>query len=92
MKITTNNQYRPFLYWHELTSKEQGEFDYERVEEDTFFRYKGWVYSLSDIMLCPAQAEEFKGWTGYHSDSYYSGVVIKLSDCGDMVKVGHYLS
>jgi hypothetical protein len=31
-------------------------------------------------------------WDGYHSDSFFSGVLVKYSRCGDAVKVATYFS
>ena len=92
MKIITNNHWNNFLYWYELTEKEQAEFDWiENPDEHTFFRYRGWVYSLDDFML-PNHVEELEEWDGYRSDSFFSGVLIKLSDDGEMYQVGTYIS
>lgn len=33
---------------------------------------------------------DFKGWDGYASDSYFSGVLIKLSRDGEEYMVGTY--
>lgn len=84
LKIVTNNQERPLLYWDELTTKEKAEFDYldteDKQQEAQFFRYRGWIYSLDGFMRC--EAKELSKWHGYASDSYFSGVLIKLSEDG----------
>jgi len=100
MKIKTNHNYRPCLYWHDLTDAEQKEHAdaYDDVQESTFFRYKGWVYDLSDFLCVNnvlhgrGQDHELFGWDGYHNDSFFSSVLVKYSDCGDAVKVGLALS
>lgn len=98
LKIITNNQYRPVLYWDELTTKEQEEYAYlndsesgEEVNDCSFFRYREWCYFLGDFMRVDNNAP-FKGWDGYHSDGFFSGVLVKYSNCGDAVKVGRYFS
>jgi len=50
LKIITNNQYRPVLCWENLTAKECAEFDKEVFYNSSFFRYRGWVYTLEDFM------------------------------------------
>jgi len=98
LKIITNNQYRPVLYWDELTTKEQEEYAYlndsesgEEVNDCSFFRYREGCYFLGDFMRVDNNAP-FKGWDGYHSDGFFSGVLVKYSSCGDAVKVGRYFS
>jgi hypothetical protein len=94
MEIKTNHQYRPTLYWFELTDKEKAEYDYEDAQEWSYFRYRGWTYTMADFMRLNHDdpGMPFKGWDGYHGDSYFSGVVIKISNCGEAVKVGRYYS
>ncbi len=91
MEIKTNHQWREFIYWHELTEKEQQEFDYMDIEEQenvTFLRYRNWVYSLD----CFMRSDSFPQWDGYHGDSFFSGVLIKLSNDGSMYKIATYYS
>ena len=93
MKIITNNHWRTFLYGYELTDKERAEFDWIDPEEfdcHSFFRYRGWVYSLSEFM--PAGFLQDATWDGYKGDSFFSGVAIKLSDDGEQYKVALVLA
>ena len=100
MKITTNNNWRLFLNFDELTAAEQSGFDWMNEEEQecgSFFRYRCAVYSLSDFMVLgrhgSAAPKEFNGWDGYASDSFFSGVLIKVDeDFGDTYKVATYIS
>lgn len=88
MKIKTNNVPRHVVYWHELTEKEQNEFTdddpvfedvAERLEDSIYFRYRGRVYSLSDFMRAlPHGYFENAGWSGYLSETAFSGVVVKV--------------
>ena len=91
LTIRTNGQYRPVLCWENLTEKEKSEYDIETFYNSSFFRYRGWVYTLEDFMRVDNNAP-FTGWDGYHSDSFFSGVLVKYSSCGDAVKVATYLS
>lgn len=98
LKIRTDNKYRPILDWSQLTEKEQEEYAY--LEESGycgFFRYKKWCYFLGDFMRVDyntpfKENTPFKGWDGYHNDSFFSGVLVKYSECGDAVKVATYIS
>ena len=94
LTIITNNQYRNLMYGYELTKEEQKEFDYlDDIEDSTYFKYKGQIYSLDNFMRIENHPDkEFSSYDGYHSDSYFSGVLIKLSDCGEAVKVARYYS
>lgn len=88
LEIRTNNVPRFTLDWWDLTPKEQAEFDYIKDGEGTFFRYKGWTYDLGEFMRCTS--DELKGWDGYVSDTFFSGVLVKLVDAGEKVIVGQY--
>jgi len=92
MKIITNHQWRPFLYSDELTPEEQGDFDYvDDIAESTFLRYRGVVYDAGEFMRT-SEDGDLAAWDGYHGSSYFSGVLIKISDCGDMYKIATCLS
>lgn len=84
MQVITNNQWRPLLDWHELTTSEQAQFDYITDESGTFIRYRGACYDLSEFVRC----EQMPEWDGIASDTYFSATVIKLSRDGEYVKVG----
>ena len=96
IKIITDNKYRPVLYWHDLTPKEQEEYAYlEAVDKgfDVFFRYRKWCYYLGDFIRVDNNAPlPLKGWDGYHADSFFSGVLVRYSECADAVKVATYIS
>lgn len=85
MRIVTNNQPRPIVYWHELTQKEKQEFDYLTEDNmEMFFRYKGWVYSLSDFIRDGTPEE----WDGSMGQSYFDAVLVKIIDSESII-VGH---
>ncbi len=62
-------------------------------EEEPYFNYKGNKYFLSEILAVnnsihnPNPPEWQKGFDGYMSDSFFSGILVKFSDCGDAVQV-----
>ena len=83
--IKTNNVPRDTFYIWQLTDKEQKQikekFDYyteEELEEQSFFKYQGYWYSLSEFLRVENDGT-FRGWHGYHSDSYFSGLLVKLA-------------
>ena len=94
LTIKTNNQYRDLRYRNEVPEPVlSSQFDH-MAEEDAlagFFEYCGHWYHLSDFMRIDHN-EDLKDWSGYASDSAFSGVVIKLSRDGESVKCGTYFS
>ena len=70
------------------------QFDYQDADEclDGFFEYQGHWYHLDQFMTVPALSDDLKGWDGYHSDSAFSGVLIKLSRDGEQVMIATYFS
>ena len=99
LTIRTNGHYRPVLDWYDLLPKEQEEYAYLEEDGGSFFRYRGWTYFIGDFMrvggdfMRVGNEPHFIGeWDGYHSDSFFSGVLVKYSNCGDAVKVATYIS
>lgn len=99
VKIFGNNHDVPIIYGYQLSDKWKKEFDYYDNEEEldgaTFFKYKGWIFDLCEFIAirgnhpfeeCPIKFD------GYKSDTFFSGVLIKLSDDGESVKVYTYYS
>lgn len=110
LTIITNNVPRDIVYGYELSHDERKEFDYLhwREEQDDgyyhqFFRYKGEVYDLDDFQgtreWVGYNAPDFKGWHGYQSDSFFSGILVRYPETEDhreldweRVIVGRYYS
>ena len=91
--IKTNNQWRDLVYRHDVPAKVLADqFDYQDAEEvlDGFFHYHGEWYHLDQFMHSDNPA--FGDWQGVASDSFFSGVVIKLSKDGEQIKIGTYIS
>ena len=97
--ITTNNQPRELMYLSDFSEAEQQQIrsDYDWMEPEDlecnygFFRYRSSVYHLQDFVRVTG-ADELQDWDGYHSDSYFSGVLIRLTEDCDHVVVGRYCS
>ena len=91
LRIITNHQPRPLLTrWDVPEGVLASELDWIDPEEPgSFFCYRGRWYELSEFMVAPTGLAD---WHGAAADSYFSGVVIRLSDDGEEVTVGTYLS
>lgn len=96
MTIKTNHKPRPIIYGFELTPKERADFDYydsEELDHASFFRYKGQVYDLSEFQrITPCDDSPVTKWHGIMITSYFSSLLIRLSDCGESVTVGAFYS
>jgi len=94
MKIVTNNVPRFTVNGFDLTKRERAEFDHyspEELNSAVFFRYRESVYDLAEFMRVQDEAGDLKGWHGYASYSYFSGVVVKFVDAyAESVIVGKY--
>jgi len=43
--------------------------------------YKGYLHAFDDFVVVPPNSElEKDGWEAYHSDTFFSGVVLKTQD------------
>ena len=93
LQIKTNYHFRPILAFFELTEKEQKDLTdrYENIEESAFFRYKNYVYDLSDFTK-PYQYSPFAAFSGYLSETLFSGILIRLSPCASAVQVFYFFS
>ena len=95
--IITDNKWKPFKYLFEVPFKVvKDNFDYMldskgEVEDnylDGFFKYRNTWYHTS---MFTANRSAVKGWHGIHSDSFFSGVLIQMSDDGEAYKVATFL-
>jgi hypothetical protein len=94
MQIISNNQTREIVYGYALPQQWRNEFDYynsEDLDSAAFFKYKNQYYDLNEFMRTP-DTLKLLGWHGISNDSYFSGILIRLSDCGDAVTVARYYS
>ena len=93
IEIIGNGHEKPLLSWHELTEKEKKEFDYDGMENDLFFRYRNWIHTLSDIMYIDKNTPAWmQAFDGYSSDSFFSGILVTLTEDSDYIKVYTYIS
>lgn len=95
IRIKTNRQWRQFLYGYELTEKQAADFDYIDSEDfptHNFIKYKGMIYDYGEFMTCSTLPRDnpLTDWHGHHSDSFFSGVVIRTSSDGEMYQIGTF--
>ena len=96
MKVITNNHLRQHTYGFELSPAEKAEFDFlDDIDERLFIRYKGEL--LLDEFLVIEETmllhhPEFKGWHGYMSDSYFSGLLIRYSEDYESFQIATYIN
>ena len=100
MIIKTNSVPRDVLFWYELTDAERAEFDYldfDTAQSDaSFFRHRGVVYDLGEFIhinktVAPhPQRQGWENWDGYHSDSYFSGILVRYVQDFERVIVATY--
>jgi hypothetical protein len=91
LTIKTDRKWRQFQYRHDVPDKVlQSEFDHLPEEFDGFFKYRRWWFHVSDFIRIPLEASELKGWHGYAPDSFFSGVLIKVSEDGELFQVATY--
>lgn len=98
--IKTNNHWREFAYrddvpddvlasqfdWTNKAHEEHGDYS------DGFLQYKGHWYHLDDFMRFSSPGHPFTEWHGYSSDTFFSGVLIRLSDDGERYQIATYTS
>jgi len=90
-KVTTNNHWREFYLRSDVPEKVL-ESEFEHLSEDDctgFIKYRGWWMHVSEFMLC-GRNSPFWEWHGYTSDTYFSGIVIKLSEDCERYQIGMY--
>ena len=101
LTIKTNNQPRKLRSFHDFSPAEQlkmcEHFDWmdndELVTSHSFFKYRDNFYHLSEFLnLTPLAPSELQDWHGYSSDSYFSGILVRLVDDNESVVVATYFS
>ena len=88
--VTTNRHWRQFRYRDEVpASVLAGDLDW--TDEDNFdgyIHYKGYWYHLSEFMSHSPD----DSWDGSKADSFFSGVVIRLSEDGEEYQIGTWIA
>lgn len=98
LTITTDNKFKFFISWDDLTKAQKEDFDYMDNEDKysaSFIKYYGSIYDIGSFMRLDKDStfNEIGGnWQGHHDETYFSGVLIELSGCGDCYKIVRYCS
>ena len=95
MSVTTNHHWRPFLSRLDVpTGILVSQFDWTDADfaahgdySDGFICYRNTWYHLGDFMRGGVD-----GWHGSHANSFFSGVLIRLSDDGEEYQIGTWLA
>ena len=92
LRVVSNNQPRDLLSFWDFSEKDQRtirkEFDWmEDLEDDSmFFKYRGHIYNAGEFLRDGTP----DGWDGNAPDSYFSGVLVKLTDDCEAVICGRW--
>ena len=100
--IITNHHWRPLLSWFELSEKQRAwvkrEHDWledcelSSFEDETYLPYRDWIYCLSDFERPGNNPPTWLDWDGYLSDSFFSGIMIRLSEDCDAYQIATFYS
>ena len=95
LQIITNHANRPFKYGYEIPKKVRKQ-DYNHLTEDEtedgWIHYRGSYYHISDFMRLGDNHPFSDQWNGYISDSYFSGILINISEDGEFYRIATYLA
>jgi hypothetical protein len=96
MSIRTDHKWHNFKYGYEVPKKVmRDQFDWmdeDQREGDQFILHNGHWYHLSDFMRLPKGTPIPGSWDGYAGDSYFSGMLIKVSQDGERYKIARYIA
>jgi hypothetical protein len=94
LTIKTNNVPRDLISAFELSSaqysKLREQFDWMDLDEfdsAMFFEYRGQVLALSDFMRTEGDLLA-QGWQGILTDTFFSGIVVKIVESCQRIVVG----
>ena len=93
MEIISNGVPRPMIPFYALPPKVQAKVrdNYENADQFDWVQYKGEWYCTEDFMIAPESLHK-EGWGGYVSETFFSGVVVRLVDDGERLVFGRYFS
>lgn len=95
LTVVSDLKEKPFRFRSEVPEKVLREnFSWlTDICSGNFFKYRARWYHLSEFMHVESHTEFSKaGWQGYHGDSFFSGILLALSEDGETYVVGTYFS
>ena len=95
MNIITDNKWKKFKCRNEVPKKIlKSRFDYQDAEGsfDGFIFYRKVWYHLDNFLVCGKSSPFPKNWEGYTSDSFFSGVLLRVSPDGERYMIATYIS
>jgi hypothetical protein len=93
MNIISNFKSRFLLYRYQVPEKVlNSDFSHLSDEFYGFIKYRNRFYHVSDFMKCNASELVKKGWNGFLNDSFFSGILISLSEDGESYKIATFIS
>ena len=96
LNIITDKKWKNFKYANEVPQKVlENDFDYQEPDEqiDGYFCYRKRWYHIDMFMHCETPGNPFKDkWNGYHGDSFFSGVLLNVSQDGEQYQVATYIA
>ena len=90
MTIKTDHKWKNFKCFYELSPKHKRELDWVKDETASVVVYKGWPFALDEFMRIDAVPDDLKDWHGIKNETFFSGVLIKVSSNGEQYQVGYY--
>lgn len=98
LTIKTNGHLRSFVNRCDVPEKIlKTQFGYQDPDTcDGYFKYRNTWYHLDQVINLGIESDstdnDLKGWHGVAGDSYFSGIVLWLSNNGEQYKIGSYYS
>lgn len=91
IRIYGNGHWIPMEYgvpdWHEPDP----DCEFQDAGVESCFRYKGHKYFLEEFMRMDKNSPFGKEFHAYKSDSFFSGILIMLSEDGEAIKAYTYI-
>lgn len=93
MTIKTDHRWKKFYYRNEVPEKVlEAHFSHLEEAYDGFFCYRRRWYHVSDFMSVRETLLNSLGFDGVLSDSFFSGVLLKLSSDGEEYQAATFFS
>ena len=92
LAIVTDHKYKSFKYRDEVPKQVLvNQFDWLEPDEiDGFIQYRKVWYHLSEFVHMDCTV--FTGYDSFLPDSFFSGILIKISKDGEQYKIATYFS